>query len=241
MKYLTHDAPAKLILLIAFMAVLFFTADTFAQWEEIPSRGTTVDFAGTFNNKANAFTGTAIHAGATYWAGVQGSQIAADGEIKSQDMAARAQGGVGFLGVSAQFFIEATRGMETEIATATGGYIRKVVEFNKLAVILGVGSFIEREEYRADLGLDETAPSVLPYWLWSAGTEYDLTTTVGVHARVIATPEGRFRHWRGTLDFGADIVLSDRWTLKLQSTTEFRTDGDASADTENSVIFSLNL
>ena len=136
--------------------------------------------------------------------------------------------------------------MDTELATATGGYIRKVLEYNALDFIFGVGSFVEREQVRADLGLAETAPTVLPYYLWSVGAEVDLTDTIGSHARVIATPESRFRHWRGTVSVGMDIVLSDRWMLKLQSTVQFKTDAGADRkttemETENSLMLSLNL
>lgn len=233
---------AWLWLIICVIAMLFATTNTFAQWEEIPSQGTTVDFAGTANNKAAAYTGTAIWATKNLWAGVQYSQIRADDEIKSEDLAARLQGGVDFIGISLQGFVEVERDMSSELTTGTGFYFRKVLEIQKLDIVLGVGSLIEREDVRADIGYEDSEATVLPYYLWSVGAEYDVNNTVGLHARVIAQPEGRFRHYKGTAEFGTDIVLSDVLTLKLQSTNEFSTDGDETeVDTENSAILSLNF
>lgn len=242
MLFQSFRKHARLWLIVCVIAMLFTSQNIFAQWEEIPSAGVTVDFAGTANDKAAAYTGTALWATKNLWAGVQYSQIRADDEIKSEDLAARLQGGVNFMGISLQGFVEAERDMSSELITSTGFYFRKVLEIKKLDLVLGVGSLIEREDVRADIGYEDSEATVLPYYLWSVGAEYDVTDTVGLHGRIIAQPEGRFRHWKGTAEFGTDIVLSDVWTLKLQSTNDFNTDGDeVEVDTENSVILSLNF
>lgn len=228
-----------LTLITILITLLLFTTTLQAQWEEVPSKGLTVDFAGTFNQDANAFTGTGIYAGCSYWIGVNADQITANKEIVSQDLEARAQAGLDLHGISLQAFIEAERNQDSELTTGAGGYIRKVIEIDKLDLTLGVGSLVEREEIRAELNLDAADPTVLPYYLWSIGAEYDLTETVGIHARTIATPEYSFDNWKGTFELGTDIVLSDTWTLKIQSTNEF--EKDKPLDTQNSVILSLNL
>lgn len=237
------DLYGWLILILTFIAVLFFTMTAAqAQWEEIPEAGTTLDFGGTANSKAQAFTGQAIHAGRNYWIGTQGSQISADGDVKTQDIAARLQGGFDFFRVSLQGFIEVERDMHAEFTTATGAYFRKVIAIRGLDFILGLGSFVAREQVRAELGLDTQAPTVLPYWLWSIGTDYNLRKNIGLHAQMIATPESRFKHWEGVAHFGVDILLQENLTLKLQSTNDFSTDGGhLTTDTENSVILSLNF
>ena len=236
------DLYGWLILIITFVVVLFFAMTAPAQWEEVPEAGTTIDFGGTANADAQAFTGQAIHAGKKYWAGVQANQINADGEVKTQDLAARLQGGFDFYGVSLQGFIEAERDTQSEFTTATGAYFRGIVAVKKLDFIIGIGSFVEREQVRAELGLDETAPTTLPYWLWSIGTDYNIRDNVGLHAQVLATPEGRFRHWKGTAHFGVDIILGQNLTLKLQSTNNFSTHGeDLTIDTENSALVSINF
>lgn len=237
------DLYGWLILIITFVAVLFFTMTAAqGQWEEIPEAGTTLDFGGTANSKAQAFTGQALHAGTNYWAGLQANQITADGEVKTQDLAARLQGGFDFLGVSLQGFIEVERDMQSEFTTATGAYFRKVVAVRGLDFIFGVGSFVAREQVRAELGLDTQAPTVLPYWLYSIGTDYNLRKNIGLHAQIIATPESRFRHYKGVAHFGVDILLQENLTLKLQSTNDFSTHGGhLTTDTENSVILSLNF
>ena len=213
-----------------------------AQWEEIPDAGLTVDLGGTANTKASALTGQSIYAGERGWAGVQISQITAAGEVITQNLDARVQSGFDVLGeVSVQGFIAAERDMQSALTTATGAYFRKVVEFGRLDFILGIGSFVEREQLRSELGLDKTAPTVLPYWLWSVSTAYDFRDNVGIFAQVIATPEGRFRHWRGTATLGMDIIIASNLTLKFQSTSTFRNDkATFEVDTENSIIFSYN-
>ncbi len=235
------------IVCVAF--VLFASQNIYAQWEELPSEGTTVDFALTANEKAQSIYGTAIHAGDTYWMGVNGTQISADGDILSQDLAARLQGGLDFAGVSLQGFIEVQRDLESDLTTATGAYLRKVVALEKLAIVLGGGSFVERDQF-AELdtfdkeGTEASAggAEILPYWLFLIGGAYDFTETVGLYGKVIGTPQGNFSSLGGIFDVGTDIVLSDTWTLKIQSTTEFeRTERDTETSTENSVILSVNF
>jgi len=234
-------------LLIA--AICLFPMLTLAQWEEIPSEGNTVDFALTANEKAQSLYGTAIHAGTNYWFGVNGTQISHEGEVLSQDLAARIQGGLNFAGVSLQGFVEANRDMDSEIATSTGAYLRKVIEMEKLAIVLGGGSFVERDQFAEVAGFDEASTEtsaggaeILPYWLLILGGEYDYSETVGLHGKVIGKPQANFESFGGVFDIGTDIVLNDQWTLKIQSTTEFEViDGETETSTENSVIFSLNF
>ena len=169
------DRSTLFMLLIAFMAVLFLTADTSAQWEELPSEGTTVDFALTANEKAQSVYGTAIHAGKSYWAGINGTQISHEGEVLSQDLAARVQGGIEFYaGVSIQGFAEANRDDDSEITTAIGAYLRKIIEMNKLAIVFGGGSYVERDQFAETKrhltnASGQIHPSggseILPYWL----------------------------------------------------------------------------
>ena len=237
------------IFMLILMLAAFVAIPGFSQWEELPSEGTTVDFALTATDKAQSFTGTAIHAGSGYWIGVNGTQISADGEIFSQDLVSRLQGGLDFGLVSLQGFIELTRDMESDLTTATGAYLRKVVEMDKLAIVLGGGSFVERDQFAELEGelVDDTetgagGADILPYWLAIVGVEYDFTETVGLHGKVIGTPQANFESVGGIFDVGTDIVLSDQWTLKVQSTTEFvREDGETETSTENSVILSLNF
>ena len=233
----------SLIGLIAVYALILLIATTcFAQWEELPSKGTTVDFALTANEKAQSIYGTAIHAGKSYWVGINGTQISHEGKVLSQDLAARMQGGIGFMGISLQGFIEAQRDMDSEIAISTGAYLRKIIKIEKLAIVLGGGSYIERDQFSDELGQYDGDSEVLPYWLLILGGEYDVTETIGLHGKIIGKPQANFESLGGILDFGTDIVLNDRWTLKVQSTTEFEvSDGDTETSTENSVILSLNF
>ena len=237
------------IFILILMLAAFLAIPGFTQWEELPSEGTTVDFALTANEKAQSIYGTATHAGETYWMGVNGTQISAEGGILSQDLAARLQGGLHFWDVSLQGFIELTRDMESDLTTATGAYLRKVVELEKLAIVLGGGSFVERDQFAELDTFDKEGTEasvggaeILPYWLFILGCEVDFTETVGLYGKVIGTPQGNFSSLGGIFDVGTDIVLSDTWTLKIQSTTEFeRTGRETETSTENSVILSVNF
>lgn len=214
----------------------------YAQWEEIPSAGTTIDFAGTFTEDANSFATTTIFAHKNFWIGGNATQIASSEEVISQDIAVRTQFGIDFLGISSQFFIESQRDMMSDNVLSSGFYLRKVHEVNKLDLVFGVGTFVERDQVRQDLGLDATDPTVFPYWLFSLGSEYDVSKTVGLHGRVIGTPKADFEHWKGTLDLGTDIVLKENLTLKIQSSTEFdNSTGELKTETENTALLSINL
>ncbi|MCY3739917.1 MAG: hypothetical protein OXH00_02735 [Candidatus Poribacteria bacterium] len=240
---------AWLWMIVFVVIALLFAHNTFAQWEELPSRGTTVDFALTANEKAQSIYGTAIHAGINYWFGLNGTQISHDGEVLSQDLNARLQGGFGFAGASLQGFVEANRDMDSKIATSTGAYLRRVIEMKKLAIVFGGGSFIERDQFaeldtfdKEGTETDAGGSEILPYYLLILGGEYDYSETIGLHGKVIGKPQANFASFGGVFDIGTDIVLNDQWTLKIQSTTEFEvTDGETETSTENSVILSLNF
>ena len=217
--------------------ILFTGQFAKAQWEEAPEPGVTVNFGGSSNSKAQAFTGQALYAGSKGWVGLQGTQVSTDGEILSQDINGRAQLDIGYL----QVFAEASRDTEAELTTATGGYFRYIATYKELDFIIGVGTFVEREALRKELGLDETAPTNLPYWLWSIGTDYQFQN-IGLHGQVIATPESRFKHWKGTAHFGVDIDLPQGVTLTFQNVNDFsNADGVTTIETENSIIASINF
>ena len=239
------DLYGWLILIITFVAVLFFALNAPAQWEEVPAEGTTLDFGGLFTDTASSYTAQAIHAGESYWIGAQASQIRADGETKAQDIAARAQKGFGFWGVSAEFYVEANRNLDTDLTTSTGGYLRKVFAYDKLKLVFGAGSLLEREEVRADYGLEAVSPTTLPYWITIAAAEYDVSETIDMYAKVVGQPAIALNAFDGTLDIGLDIVLSERLTLKLQSVSEVSIDNKTDSTlelsgTENSLLLSLN-
>lgn len=237
------------LFMLILMLAMFVAIPGFTQWEELPSEGTTVDFALTANEKAQSIYGTAIHAEKTYWIGLNGTQISHEGEVLSQDLSARVQGGVDFAGISLQGFVEAQRDMDSEIATSTGAYLRKVIGMDKLAIVIGGGSFVERDQFAALDTFDEASTEksaggaeILPYWLVILGGEYDFTDTIGLHSKVIGKPQANFESIGGIFDVGTDIILNDKWTLKIQSTTEFEVhDGETETTTENSVILSVNF
>lgn len=239
----------EILTIVIVLMLVFLSQNTHAQWEELPSKGTTVDFALAANEKAQSIYGTAIHAGTAYWFGINGTQISADGDILSQDLAARLQGGFNFLGGSLQGFVEANRDMESELATSTGAYWRKVLQWEKLAIVLGGGSYVERDQFAEldgelveDTETGAGGAEILPYWLLIVGAEYDFTDTIGLYGKIIGKPQTNFNRLGGIFDIGTDIVLNDQWTLKVQSTTEFEVeDGDTDTSTENSVILSLNF
>ena len=236
------DIYGWLILIFTILAALFLTIFTAnAQWEEVPNTGTTLDFGGLFTDDASSYTAQAIHAGTSYWIGAQASQITADGETKAQDIAARAQKGFGFLGISAEFYVEANRNLDTALATSTGGYLRKVFVYDKLKFIFGAGSLLEREEVRADYGLEATDPTTLPYWIGIAAAQYQFTDKIGISTRFIGNPKLDFDKWKGNAEFALEVRVADNAILKFQSSNAFQQNPDGTEiDTENSVILSLN-
>ena len=233
----------SVIAMVALLAALAIPGTALAQsWEELPESGTTLDFSGIFNEKAASFGGRAIHAGEKYWLGIQGSQITGEDEVLSQDLSGRVQGGFSALfGIDVQGFIEADYDME--LTVATGAYLRKVLAFKKLKLVLGAGSMFEGEEALADAGLNETEVTVLPYWLTIVGAEYDLTETVDFYGKIIGQPEINLSTFKGSLDVGVDVVLRSNLTLKIQSISEIAVQGNGVelSDTENSILLSLNL
>ena len=214
----------------------------YAQWEELPSQGTTIDFGGIFNDKSAAFSGTAIHAGNSYWVGIDGSQVSAEENVISQDLAARLQGGLGFYGFSLQAFVEANRDIQSDFALSSGSYIRKVVELDKLSLIFGAGSLVERDDVKEELGLDNTSPDVLPYWLAILGAKYNFSDTIDFYGKLVGKPEISLGSFEGGLTIGTDIILKENLTLKIRSDSEVILDSSefSVSKTENSILLSIN-
>ena len=240
------DIYGWLILIFSVIAALFFTVFTAnAQWEEVPNEGTTLDFGGLFINEADlqasSYTAQAIHAGTSYWIGAQASQITADGETKALDMAARAQKSFRFWGVSAEFYVEANRNLDSDLATSTGGYLRKVFAYDKLKLVFGGGSLLERDEVRQDYGLEATDPTTLPYWIGIGALQYQFNDRIGFSTRFIGNPKIDFEKWKGQAEFAIEVRVADNALLKFQSTNAIEQQPDGTEiDTENSIILSLN-
>ncbi len=167
---------------------------SYGNWEEVPAHGITLDLGGLLNDKASSYTTQAMYAGKHGWVGLQANEIRADGEIISQTIDARVQGGNAWL----QLFVEGNRNMDTDLATSIGFYLRHTRQLDKVGLTFGAGTFAEREDIRADLGLEETDPTVLPYLLATVSGRYQLNDDVGFNARIIGTPEARFGHLKGT-------------------------------------------
>ena len=129
MKYLIRT-PFYLILALAIFALIIGTSHS--NWEEVPDKGATLDVGGLLNDKASSYTAQAMYAGEHAWVGLQANEIRADGEIISQTIDARVQGGKDFDLAGIQFFVEANRSMDTDLSTSTGGYIRKIITAGKL-------------------------------------------------------------------------------------------------------------
>lgn len=231
----------RLLVMLAISLLITMALPVFATWEEVPGKGTQVDFGGIFNKDATAFDGTAIHAEKNFWVGINGSQVRAEGEIVSDDLSARVQGGFEMLGVSLQGFVEQSRDIKSVSTIASGAYLRKVVEADSLDLIFGFGSLVEREEIRDDLGLDETSPEVLPYWLAIIGAEYDFASNIGLYSKIVGQPEISLSAFAGEFLVGVDIAIDDSLTLKIQSVSDVsikESDGFCIDDTRNSVLLS---
>lgn len=238
MKERFTDTLAWLIVALGIVLSLILALQANAQWEEVPEHGTTLDLGGMADNKVQAFTGQALHAAEIGWIGLQATHVQADGETLSEDVNGRIQGDFGYL----QVFGEVSRDMSSELKTDVGAYIRYILETKHLDFTVGAGNFLAREEVKAELGFEETDPTTLSYWLGSVGTSYSLHENINLYGQVIATPEARFKHWRGTVHFGLDIVISDRVTMKIQNQNDFSTEGETTeVQTQNSLIVSLNL
>ena len=150
---------------VIFALLAIFTTSTFAQFADLPHDSAFVDLGYTADSRDKQYDLTAIAPIYNGWLGGNISQSTQAGVLDAQTIVLHAQNGFrwGDLGIEAFGDMEwnQVRGTNTK---SVGGFIRPgiVTWWDHLIVSGGLGSMVENEAVRAELGLTATDPVTLP-------------------------------------------------------------------------------
>ena len=217
-------------LFAAMLAVLLFTPQlTFAQFGDLAHDEKFVELGLVADNAQQQFDATSIiplHHG---WIGVNLSQAYQESELDQQVIVAHIQEGfrikrLNGLGIEAFADGEwnSTKGTNTH---GVGGFIRPVIlTIGDLAVSGGLGSFVENEAVRAELGLKETDPVVLSRYLGFVSARYTGIPNSTITALLKTTPAYDFRDWQASLEVTGILEITDG--IALSQTVLFEKDSD---------------
>ena len=220
---------AWLWLIICVVSVLFASQNIYAQFGDLAHDEKFVELGLVADNAQQQFDATSIiplHHG---WIGVNLSQAYESSELDQQVIVAHIQDGLrweklGNLGIEvfADGEWNSTKGTNTH---AVGGFIRPgILSIGDLAVSGGLGSFVENEAVRAELGLEETDPIVLNRYLGFVSARYTGIPNSTVTALLKTTPAYDFRDWQASVELTSIFEITDG--IALLQTVLFEKDSD---------------
>lgn len=224
-----HIARLWILIIAAFLALMFTSVPAMAQFGDLAHDEKFVELGLVADNAQQQFDATSIiplHHG---WIGVNLSQAYESSELDQQVIVAHIQDGLrweklGNLGIEvfADGEWNSTKGTNTH---AVGGFIRPgILSIGDLAVSGGLGSFVENEAIRAELGLEETDPIVLNRYLGFISARYTGIPNSTLTALLKTTPAYDFRDWQASLEISGILEVTDG--IALSQTVLFEKDSD---------------
>lgn len=219
----------RLLILTLLITLFLFPHFAVAQFGDLAHDEKFVELGLVADNAQQQFDATSIiplHHG---WLGVNLSQAYESSELDQQVIVAHIQDGfriekLNGLGIEAFADAEwnSTKGTNTH---AVGGFIRPgILSIGDLAISGGLGSFVENEAIRAELGLEETDPIVLNRYLGFVSARYTGIPNSTITALVKTTPAYDFRDWQASLELTSILEITDG--IALSQTVLFEKDSD---------------
>ena len=204
----------QLLTLIFLIALFLFPHLAVAQFGDLAhdEKFVQLDIAG--DNAQQQFDATSIIPLHNGWLGVILSQAYQESELDQQVIVAHIQDGFRwkrFANVGIEAFADgewnSTKGTNTH---GVGGFIRPgIVLIGDLAISGGLGSFVENEAVRAELGLKETDPIVLSRYLGFVSARYTGIPNSTLTALLKTTPAYDFRDWQASLEITSIFEITD--------------------------------
>ena len=203
-----------LLTLIFLIALFLFPHWALAQFGDLAHDEKFVQLDLVADNAQQQFDATSIIPLHNGWLGVNLSQAYQESELDQQVIVAHIQDGFRwqrFANVGIEAFADgewnSTKGTNTH---GVGGFIRPgIVSIGDLSVSGGLGSFVENEAVRAELGLKETDPIVLSRYLGFVSARYTGIPNSTLTALLKTTPAYDFRDWQASLEITSILDITD--------------------------------
>ena len=160
------------------------------------------------------------------YAGAIVSQGFQEGVLDAQTIVTRVQNGIRYKGIGLEGFLDAefdqVKGVNTHEA---GGFVRPgIVKAFGISASSGFGTYVENQTVRADLGLTDVDPQVLPRLLAFVSAKYDAIPNTTLSALIKIAPAYSFDEVKYSVDATIGYDFSDK--VGLAKTIHWEKDSD---------------
>jgi len=155
------------------------------------------------------------------WIGLHGLQSIGDGDVLSEILKARVQGGGSFSGIGIEGFLDAESNYQSGKALQSqfGYFLRPgIYEQGGLRISGGLGNYLENVQVREELGLEEDDPTSVRWIGFVSINWFGLATIIRL------TPDVIFDDFQFSLDPSIDLKVGEKASLGIQGRLSYESD-----------------
>ena len=222
-----HPEGARIDKLGAFVVVvllsILYAMPTYSQFADLPQDAKTVDIGVNGDGASQTFSLTAVVPlrRVNGWVGVFGSRASSEGEVLSEIVKARTQGGfrIGTFGIEGFTDLERNITKGSALTSQIGSYIRPAIyEKGTLRISGGIGVFLENIQPHQDLVLRKFDPTTFR-WLAFSSIGWQKFNTV-----LKFTPEVGFKNYKFSAEPAVTFSLTNRFGLRLSGSATYNSE-----------------
>ena len=211
------------IIAIAVLFSIIFPLPVYCQFADLPQDAKTVDIGVNGDGASQTLSLTAVvpFRRLNGWVGVFGSRASGEGEVHSEILKARAQGGFRIDTFGIEVFTDLERNITkgSALTSQIGGYIRPAIyERGTLRVSGGIGAFLENIQPQKDLVLKRFDPTTFRWLAFSSVGWRKLNTVLKF------TPEIGFKNFKFSAEPAITFSLTNRLGLRLSGSVTYNSE-----------------
>lgn len=212
-----------LIFSVTVLLLILYAIPTYGQFADLPQDAKTVDLGVNGDGASQTFSLTAVVPlpRLNGWAGVFGSRASGAGEVLSEIVKARTQGGfrIGTFGIEGFTDLERNITKGSALTSQIGTYARPAIyESGTLRVSGGIGIFLENIQPHKDLVLRKFDPTTFRWLAFSSIGWRKLNTVLKF------TPEVGFKNYKFSAEPALTFSLTNRLGLRLSGSATYNSE-----------------
>lgn len=202
---------------------MLYAMPTYSQFADLPQDAKTVDIGVNGDGASQTLSLTAVVPlrQINGWAGVFGSRASGEGEVLSEIVKARTQGGfrIGTFGIEGFTDLERNITKGSALTSQIGTYVRPAIyEKGTLRISGGIGVFLENIQPHKDLVLQKFDPTTFRWLAFSSIGWRKLNTVLKF------TPEVGFKNYKFSAEPALTFSLTNRLGLRLSGSVTYNSE-----------------
>jgi len=203
--------------------LILLSGPAFGQFSDIATDTRAVNLGVSGDRGSQTHTATVVVPvdGIRGWLGLHGLQSVGDGDVLSEILKARVQGGTVVSGIGIEGFIDAESNYQSGKALQSqfGYFIRPgIYKRGGLKLSGGVGNFLENIQAREELGLEADDPTSVRWIGFVSINFYGLASVIRL------TPDISLDDFQFSLDPSIDFKVGARASLGIQGRVSYESD-----------------